>query len=35
VVGYAMSLLLGRTPSREALRRLTIWDLASDPTKQN
>jgi hypothetical protein len=27
VVGYGMSLLVGRTLSREALRGLTIWDL--------
>lgn len=26
-VGYGMSLLVGRTLSREALRGLTIWDL--------
>jgi len=30
-----MSLLVGRTVAREGLRGLTIWDLASDPTKQN
>lgn len=35
VVGYGMSLLVGRTVAREGLRGLTIWDLASDPTKRN
>ncbi len=31
IIGYVMSLILGRRPAVEALRGLTLWDLARNP----